>query len=278
MRKFWDTKRDNILRRNYPKGDLDTLAERIGVSKDALKSRAQVLGIHRKVHVRVRWTEKHLKYLRDHYATVSAVEIAQKLKRGLSGVYVKAKELGLEKSPEFLRECGRRTAKHPASIAARFRKGQTPPNKGKRQEDFMSPEGIERTKPTRFKKGHAPHNTKPVGYERIDTKDGYVFIKVAEGKPMVLKHRYIWEQYNGIVPDGYCVAFRDGNRLNCDISNLFLISMADNARRRTAEETPEQRRTRIEHCVKTKRETIRRDRLRIKYGLKPMTRLVKHGY
>ena len=35
------------------------------------------------------------------------------------------------------------------------------------------------------------------------------------------------------------VAFRDGNRRNCDLANLCLLSREDNARRRAKEETPE---------------------------------------
>ena len=34
------------------------------------------------------------------------------------------------------------------------------------------------------------------------------------------QYRHVWEQANGEVPEGYVVAFRDGNRQNCDLSNL----------------------------------------------------------
>ena len=30
----------------------------------------------------------------------------------------------------------------------------------------------------------------------------------------VPKHRHVWEQAHGAVPEGYVVAFRDGNRQN----------------------------------------------------------------
>ena len=277
MRKFWNTERDNLLRRHYPKGSLDTLAERIGVSVPAVKQRARVLGIRRKVHVKVPWTERQLKYLREHYATASAEEIAPKVKHSLSGIYQKAKELGLEKSPDFTRECGRRTAKHPASIAHRFRKGQEPQNKGKRQEEFMSPEAIEHSKATRFKKGHVPHNAKPIGYERID-EYGYVLAKVSGRKTLVRKHRHVWEQAHGPIPKGYNVSFKDGDRTNCELQNLVLVSRKDAARHQVRSETPAQRAGRIQKSTATRKETIRRDRLRIKYGLKPRTRLVKKCY
>ena len=41
-------------------------------------------------------------------------------------------------------------------------------------------------------------------------------------------HRAVWEEHNGPVPDGMVVSFRDSNRLNCDISNLMLITKAEN--------------------------------------------------
>ena len=50
----------------------------------------------------------------------------------------------------------------------RFEKGQEPPNKGKKWDEFMSPEGQEASKKTQFKKGQIPHNGgAPVGELRI---------------------------------------------------------------------------------------------------------------
>ena len=37
MTRVWTEERDNLLRRHYPKRDLDWVARRIGVSKAALK-------------------------------------------------------------------------------------------------------------------------------------------------------------------------------------------------------------------------------------------------
>ena len=68
MKRIWTEERDNLLRRHYPKRDLDWVARRIGVSKAALKCRARILGIRRKVHRREPWTDRQLAYLRKHYA------------------------------------------------------------------------------------------------------------------------------------------------------------------------------------------------------------------
>ena len=81
---------------------------------------------------------------------------------------------------------------------------------------------IEKSKKGDYKSAIA----KSVGFERMD--DGYVWVKVrtdegANKKNWVQKHRYVWEQENGKIPDGYKIVFLDGNRLNCDISNLDCV-------------------------------------------------------
>ena len=179
------------------------------------------------------------------------------------------------KSREFLRAVGHHCAQHPRSVATRFVKGREPHNKGKRIDEFMSAEGIERSSVTRFKKGHLPHNTKPIGYERVDPKDGYIFIKVSMSGKMVAKHRYIWEQAHGKIPDGYLVSFRDGNRHNCDLSNLYLLSREENARSRILSETPEARQARVANITVSRNKSIRRDKIRIHWGMEPIGKLVK---
>jgi hypothetical protein len=113
-----------------------------------------------------------------------------------------------------------------------FKKGQEPPNKGKR-----CPEGTGGRHPnarqTQFKKGGLPHNTRGAGHERIDNKDGYVVMIVAETNPWtgaktrpVLKHRYLWEKANGSIPEGHALKCKDGDKTNCNPSNWELIPRA----------------------------------------------------
>lgn len=84
-----------------------------------------------------------------------------------------------------------------------------------------------RSKETQYKKGHCPVNWRPIGSERINA-DGYVEIKIADPNKWCLKHRYIWQNAYGSIPNGYIVTFRDSNPLNCEIDNLMLISRAVN--------------------------------------------------
>ena len=272
MKRVWNEHKDNLLRRHYPKRDLDWVAGRIGVSKGALKSRALKLGIRRKVHQRKPWTDRQLSYLRKHYADMKAEDIATKVRHTVGSVWRTAAKLGLKKSPEFLAQWGHLVASTEGAKANRFVKGQSPANKGKCIEEFMSEEGIKRSSRTRFKKGHRPHNQRDIGTECVHG-DGYVYLRIESG--CVPKHRYVWAQANGAVPDGHVVAFRDGNRQNCDLSNLYLLSREDNARRRVSEETPEERKARLAKAQATRNKSIRRDKIRLHWGMEPLGKLVK---
>lgn len=76
---------------------------------------------------------------------------------------------------------------------------------------------------TQFKKGHKPVNYKPVGSERINIY-GYIEVKVADPNKWRLKHRVVWEEYYGEIPNGYSILFLDRNKQNLDINNLILVS------------------------------------------------------
>lgn len=109
-------------------------------------------------------------------------------------------------------------------LTGRFKKGHIPANKG------THPPTVGRMAETQFKKGQMPHNTKPIGYERI-SKDGYIEVKVrmhpsAPGKHdfFELKQRIVWEKVYGPIPEGYVVIFLDGNKQNITIENLALVS------------------------------------------------------
>lgn len=103
-----------------------------------------------------------------------------------------------------------------------FEKGRTPPNKGTK--------GLTGANRTSFKKGQSVWNTKPIGYERIDKKDGYVHIKIAEPNVFALKHRYEWEKHYGPVPDNHVVAFKNQDKTDCRIENLILMSKSEMVR------------------------------------------------
>jgi len=82
-----------------------------------------------------------------------------------------------------------------------------------------------------YKPGMLPAKTRPVGYER-KTTDGYIEVKVSEDWNPI-KKRYgkwrrknhiVWEQHHGPIPAGMVVSFRNGNRADCRVENLVLVS------------------------------------------------------
>lgn len=86
-----------------------------------------------------------------------------------------------------------------------------------------------------FKKGHSITNNteKPIGSERINN-EGQLMIKVSNDAEAYKAHKnwkmkkvVIWESYYGTKPDDYTVLNLDGDKMNCDISNLILIEKSE---------------------------------------------------
>ena len=109
-----------------------------------------------------------------------------------------------------------------SGLTGKFRKGQTPHNKGKK----MPKEVYEKVKHTMFAKGSVPPNHRPVGSERI-SKDGYIEVKVAEPNKWRLKQRVVYEEAKGKIPEGCTIIFLDGNKRNFDIDNLRCITRSE---------------------------------------------------
>lgn len=109
-----------------------------------------------------------------------------------------------------------------SGLTGKFRKGQTPHNKGKK----MPKEVYEKVKHTMFAKGNVPPNHRPVGSERI-SKDGYIEVKVAEPNKWRLKQRVVYEEAKGKIPEGCTIIFLDGNKQNCNIDNLRCLTRSE---------------------------------------------------
>lgn len=114
-----------------------------------------------------------------------------------------------------------------SGIDCRLKKGNIPANKGKK--GSMSPEQYKKCQATMFKKGNIPPNRREIGSERVD-KDGYILVKIQDGhlnKNWVLKHRLIYEQIHGKIPENHKIVFADCNKRNFDPDNLILVSYAE---------------------------------------------------
>jgi hypothetical protein len=185
--------------------------------------------------MRTFWTEKEIKFIIDNYSDMNTADIATILNRPMGGVYGKAYTMGLKKSKEYLAIMLERESKKLAEFGKnyQFKKGDVPYNYGQKMSTILY-EKIERTM---FKKGRKPHNTRQEGEESIST-DGYTYVKIADND-WRLKHRVLYENVNGPIPDDYMVVFKDNNQQNFDINNLVLITKADNMLRNTIHQYPQ---------------------------------------
>lgn len=218
MKRTWTIEQINLLKDKYPDSKPDELAILFpDKTLCAIKAKAKKIGVRRNEESWKFWTKEKKQVLTGMYSDITNADLARYFNTTESSVNAIAFKLKLFKSKDFHR-------KH--AEKGQFKKGTIPPNKGKRQTEYMSREAIERTKSTRFKKGSIPPNAVPVGYERVD-RDGYIYIKVEGKRKLVLKHRYIWEQHFGSIPKGNNIQFKDGDKHNCDIENLYMISRSE---------------------------------------------------
>ena len=228
----------------------------------------------------MKWTEEDLRYLREHYPDDNTAEIAEHLGRTEGAVQQMAAKQDLRKSAEFkaktLYALGRQVSHTPKAIAHRFKKGQEAFNKGMRMTEWMSQESQEKCMRTTFKDGNTPRNAYAAGTEIV--RDGRVYVKVPGRRRLVLKQHYVWQQHHGKIPQDHVVKFRDGDFLNCDISNLYIMSRADACVKMISEMTTEQRKSRQEVATASRNETIRKDKMRIRWGLEPKSKIVKRYY
>ena len=201
-----------------------------------------------------KWTEAEIEYLRQIYPDHSNEYCAQFLHRSKRSCQHKAFELGISKTPEFAKQ---------QFTANQFKKGHVPFNKGKKWEHYMSEEGQRKASETFF--GGKPHNTPPPGYEVLRAAHRgkrYWWIKPADGRRMMPKHRWLWEQAYGSIPKGYNVQFKDGDTTNCVLDNLYLITR-----------DKQMKAAMWKKITKSRNESIKRDKLRMKWGMPQKTKL-----
>lgn len=182
------------------------------------------LGINR---AKKYWTEEELVILKHLYPCTFTKTLATFFNCRLEQVYQQANRYNLKKNAWYKATPMAQRLRRGDELGKpyRFKKGQVPPNKGKKTGSY--PNMI----PTQFKPGQKPPNHKPVGTVRA-LEDGYLQIKMAEGKRQwVQLNRMIWERMNGPIPQGYVIAFIDGDKQNCKLTNLTLMSFKSNALR-----------------------------------------------
>lgn len=178
--------------------------------------------------------------IKQMFVTHLLKEIGERLGRSVGSVHGRAKILGLELPPEE-RTRRKRIGIDKGIIAGRkyqFKKGHIPANAGQK----MSDEVRNKIKHTFFKKGHRPHNWRPVGSMRKNT-DGYWMIKTKEPQTWELFHRKLWEDKHGKLSQSKIVVHKGPQPENpgdINIKNLQVISKKENMERNTVHRYPEE--------------------------------------
>lgn len=175
---------------------------------------------------RIKYTPVEIDYIKKHYPHIRTDLIAKKINRSVRAIYSKARSMGLNKSAEFMASPDAGNFQKGCTAGKNFwyKKGCVSANKGKK----MSAEIREKVKHTFFQKGIIPHNTKKDGeiaLRRNKKKKTYYWIRISPDNWELL-HRVLWEKENGPIPKGFNIVFVDGNQMNCEVSNLKLISNA----------------------------------------------------
>lgn len=187
----------------------------------AINSRGQAYGLLKAEgfarNPKTFWTEDRAEWFRSFVPGHTEAEISAEHER-LYGTPLTEGQIGGAKH-----KLGVKSGTH----GGRFRKGRA----GSFRDEDHRRAFIEAGKATRFKKGIMPPNgIQPIGTERVD-RDGYTWVKVASRKRdprsahdnWVEKHRLVYEEHNGTIPEGCCVAFADHDKGNFDPANLVAV-------------------------------------------------------
>lgn len=193
-------------------------------------------------------TNKEKAFIAESYLTMTLSEMASKLNRSIGAVHKHMKRNGLSLPADImLQRMQRGHVNLQLGESYRFKNGNTQANKGTK--------GMVKPNSGSFKKGNIPVNVRRDGDERVSV-DGYVEVRVSAGV-WRLKHRMVWEQAKGPIPVGYNIIFEDGNKLNCDIDNLRMVTDAELMQSNTIMRYPANLRAAMKNVKKLKR-TIER--------------------
>jgi hypothetical protein len=246
-RRVLQSKDEIFIRRNYLKLSTKEIGERLGgISKgtvqsflkrerlripDSLKKERRIKAIIARQNSVFHPEDELIHFL---HLEMPVNTIAAFVLRSETFVKIRIKKMGLIVPAEIIEQW---------KLDSRIQPGNISFNKGRKQSEYMTPEAVERTKATRFKKGQKVWN---------EGKDGDIRIRhdhpERNGKP----HKYIriaknvwkelqihnWEKKNGPVPKGFALACKDGNTLNCRSSNWYLISKRENMKRNSLHNYP----------------------------------------
>lgn len=249
MRRVLTKKHEGFIRKNYLKFSSREIGKKLGdIPRGTIMSFLKIkkLKVPRKIALQFKNRARQKRYdsiihpedklIKKLYLTVPVKKLANRLGRSHTFVDERIKKMNLKIPREIIEQ---------RKKDSRIKPGHIPMNKGRKQIDYMTPEAIEKTVPTRFQKGNLPHNA--IGFKDgdIQVRRGhrdrnerpYKWKRISLGKWKML-HVYNWEKKHGPVPKCYIIVFRNGDTMNCSLKNLKKITLAENMRRNTIHRYP----------------------------------------
>lgn len=159
------------------------------------------------------YSDEMLKWIEKNQKGISRAELTSRFNKRFNS------DFNINQLSSLCRRCGWRNGVN----AGQLEKGGTPWNKGRKGlTNGAAYKGF-------FKKGHGGFKTRPVGSERMCSKDGYVMVKTKAPRTWERKHLVEWRKHHGEIPRDCCIRFLDNDRTNCHISNLVCIHRGANA-------------------------------------------------
>lgn len=174
-----------------------------------LKNNSIKCGVRRSKAPRL-YTEEHLAWIKIGYKKYDLAELTKNFNSTFN----------MNVSVVSMRACTR-NHKIKSGRTGFFTEGQVAWNKGMKGLQTGGDAGW-------FKKGNIPVNHKDVGSQRV-TVDGYIEVKIDEPNVWDLMHRKVWREHHGPIGSGDLIKFKNNNKQDCRIENLFLSSLSENA-------------------------------------------------
>lgn len=172
-----------------------------------------------------RWPKGMYEFIRDNSWGVSSKEMAERVNEKFGTNFT-----------QYQMKSFRQRNRIKSGLTGWYQKGHPPGNKGKKLEEYVGQERAaeirKRMAPTQFKKGERPLNEMPLGSIVVNSAGYKLRKRSMEGtlwERWEFLHRALWEEAHGPIPDGMVVIFKDGNKSNCELSNLMLISKRENS-------------------------------------------------
>lgn len=115
--KCWTDEMVEYLKSHYSESYNKDIAMTLGVSENSVRIKASTLGlkkgrdVHNGIGCNIEWTPEMIEYLKEMFPGNACRIIAEKFNLSTSAIYKKAKSLGIERDPEYLKTARGRNRK-----------------------------------------------------------------------------------------------------------------------------------------------------------------------